>query len=407
MRTLVLYPYVPFPLDRGAFHRAFHLLRELSRVNEVDLLALAEGGAGLEHRGVFQAFCRRVEIISFRHPNWQKLVPGRLLNPLPATIAHWALPEVASAIDCLLARERYDAIHVCDIVMAQYLRGARRTAVVGIDRTRVDLQYQWLEYRRRAGSWRARVLHWENWLKLWAYEKTIARRAEVEIVCGPDDAAFVRRFVSRRAPIAIIPNGVDPEYFHPDAAPDPRERMPTLLFCGAMDYSPNRDALEWYFSEMHALVRNAIPELRVLIVGKEPGATVKSYGALPGVTVTGTVPDVRPYYRRAWAQMVPIRIGGGTRLKIVESLAMGTPVVSTSIGAQGLDLQNDVDVLLADESGEFARRLIGLLNSEMRRAEMAGRGLLTVRERFSWRRLGQELCNTYRTCTIGRSNFRL
>jgi len=140
---------------------------------------------------------------------------------------------------------------------------------------------------------------------------------------------------------------VDLDYFHPDAAPDPRAEKPTVLFCGAMDYNPNIDALRWYFGDVHERLRQLVPELRVLIVGKAPVAEVLAYGGKPGVTVTGGVPDVRPYYRRSWLQIVPLRIGGGTRLKIVESMAIGTPVVSTTIGAQGLDLRHGEDILLA------------------------------------------------------------
>src|SRR5690606_17123238 len=121
---------------------------------------------------------------------------------------------------------------------------------------------------------------------------------------------------------------------------DPRAAEPAILFCGAMDYNPNIDALRWFFAEMHPAILQRVPNLKTLIVGKDPAPEVKAYSARPGVTVTGGVPDVRPYYKKAWLQIVPLRIGGGTRLKIVESLGVGTPVVSTTIGAQGLGLRH-------------------------------------------------------------------
>jgi glycosyltransferase involved in cell wall biosynthesis len=167
-------------------------------------------------------------------------------------------------------------------------------------------------------------------------------------VCGPDDAQFLRHYVRGKTDIAVIPNGVDTDFFTPKAThSESRAAHPMLLFCGAMDYQPNVDAMDWYFSEMHQALLSRIPELRVLIAGRDPTPSVKRYES-PRVIVTGAVPDVRPYYRQAWLQMVPLRIGGGTRLKIVESLAMGTPVVSTSIGAQGLGLQRERDILIAD-----------------------------------------------------------
>src|SRR5215510_8393393 len=114
MSLLAFYPYVPWPLDRGAHYRGYHLLRELARVHDVDLLAFAEQGDGLKHQGLFAEFCHRVELIRFEHPKWQKLFPGRLLNRLPATVAHLTLPHAAAALERTLAREHFDAVHVFD-----------------------------------------------------------------------------------------------------------------------------------------------------------------------------------------------------------------------------------------------------------------------------------------------------
>src|SRR6185503_15329248 len=142
MKILVVYPYVPYPLDRGAYHRAFHLLKGLCRDHEVDLIALAENGLGKEHVHVFGEFCRSVHIVPFRHPEWQKLVPDRLRNPLPSTIEHWNIPALDHAIEQALGEEHYDAAHVMDIVMARPFMEKFRHVPLVVDRTRVDLQYQ-------------------------------------------------------------------------------------------------------------------------------------------------------------------------------------------------------------------------------------------------------------------------
>ena len=395
MRILVFYPYIPYPLNRGAYQRTFHLLKGLARRHEIDFIAPAENGEGLEHKGLFEEFCGRVEFVPFSHPRWQKLFPKRLLNPLPATAAHWTIPAVQAALDRLLAEKDYDVIHICDIVLAQFFMKRHRDIPLVSDRTRVDLFYQIMEQRRMNFSLSARLLNYENHVKLWFYERAVARRSEMEIVCGPDDADFMHRFIKPKCPVAVIPNGVDLDYFHRDAAPGPRDPKPTLLFCGAMDYNPNIDALRWYFGEIHAALRARVPELRVLIVGKDPVSEVKAYNAQPNVTVTGVVPDVRPYYARSWLQMVPLQIGGGTRLKIVESLAMGTPVVSTTMGAQGLDLRDDVDILLADTAVNFVNQTARGLQDAALRQRLEREGLETVRSRLSWVTLGEELCRIY------------
>jgi glycosyltransferase involved in cell wall biosynthesis len=313
MKILAVYPYVPWPLNRGAYHRAYHLLKGLAVENSVDLLALSERGEGAEYKDLFTPFCDRVKIVPFQHPTWERLFPKRLLNPLPSTIAHWTTPMVASAIKTALAEETYDAVHVLDLVLAQFLMNERIPLV--LDRTRVDLQYQLMEHRRVHFSFKNRLLNFENYAKLFLFERAVARRCALQVVCGPDDETFLRKYISRSVPISVIPNGVDLEYFHPGTATMARGPEPTVIFCGAMDYTPNVDALRWYFSEIHDRLAQKVANLKVLIVGKDPISEVKAYGQKGGVTVTGGVPDVRPYYKRAWLQIVPLRIGGGTRLK--------------------------------------------------------------------------------------------
>lgn len=395
MKILVFYPYLPYPLDRGTYQRTFHLLRELAGHHEVDLLAMDEGGDGVAHKDVFEKFCRRVEVVPFVHPPWQKLFPHRLLNPLPPNVAHWTVPAAQKKLDEMLAAEKYDAIHVCDIVLMQYLMSRDLGIPIVMDRSRVDLQFQLAEHNRMKFPLRTRLLRTEGYFKLWRFERAVARRVAAEVVCGLDDEIFIHRWISHRAPVTVLINGVDLEFFFPTAADEPRAPEPTLLFCGAMDYSPNIDALRWFFSDLHAPLLNLIPNLKVLIVGKNPTPEVQGFGSRTGVVVTGGVPDVRPYYRRAWMQMVPLRIGGGSRLKIVESLAMGTPVVSTTIGAQGLGLVHDSDILLADNSEAFlAQTVRGLGDIELRK-RLRVAGLETVCSRLSWKTLGQQLNSIY------------
>jgi glycosyltransferase involved in cell wall biosynthesis len=395
MKILAVYPYVPYPLDRGAYHRAFHLLKGLSREHDIDLIALAENGAGGEHASVFAEFCRRVRIVPFQHPQWQKLIPDRLRNGLPSTVEHWNIPALDSAIGEALAEEEYDAAHVFDIVMARPFLQKFRSVPLVADRTRVDLQYQLMERRRMNFSFKKQLLSFENMAKIWRYERAIARHAALQIVCGPDDLTFLRKHVTRAQPIEVLPNGVDLEFFKPNAAFGSKEPQATILFCGAMDYNPNVDGLRWHFAEMHQQIADAMPGLQTWIVGKDPVPEVKAYGQLPNVTVTGGVPDVRPYYQKAWLQIVPIRIGGGTRLKIVESLAMGTPVVSTTIGAQGLGLEHGKDALLADSEFDFIEETLrGLRDTELRQ-KLAGEGQSTVAARLSWEGLGARLRGIY------------
>ncbi|MEO6036484.1 MAG: glycosyltransferase [Verrucomicrobiota bacterium] len=395
MKILVFYPYIPWPLDRGTYQRTFNLLRELAKTHQVDLLALAESDAGLEHKALFEKFCRRVEFVPFRHPAWEKLFPTRLVNPLPTSIAHWTMPHVQQALDNMLAGESYDLVHACDIVLAQYFMRKHREVPLVIDRSRVDLQFQLMEHKRMNFSLRTKLLRCEGYAKMWLFERAVARRAALEVVCGPDDEIFLRRYVRRQMPISVLVNGVDLDFFQPDSSSEVRAEKPTLIFCGAMDYNPNIDALRWYFQEIHESLRKKVPDLQVLVVGKQPADEVVAHGKKPNVKVTGGVPDVRPFYRKAWLQIVPLRIGGGTRLKIVESLAMGTPVVSTTIGAQGLDLLHGEEILLVDSAEDFANETARALLDTQLRNHLERNGLKTVQSRFSWTTLGNILSARY------------
>ena len=395
MKILVLYPYVPYPIDRGTYQRTFHLLRELARVHEVSLLAIDEHGERVRHKNVFSEFCQRVEIVPFEHPAWMKLFPERVRAKTPATVLHWNIPALERMLDRMLIGGDYDAVHICDIVMAQYFLEKHRDIPIVVDRSRVDLQFQLMEHRQLELPVRTRMLRWENYLKLWFYERAVARRAEFQIVCGKDDERFVRRFISPRSAVSVLPNGVDLQYFSPGASSDPRAEEPTVIFCGTMDYSPNVDGLKWYFKRIHHKLRNLVPELRILIVGKKPAPEILRFAKMPEVTVTGEVSDVRPYYRRAWLQIVPLRIGGGTRLKIVESMAMGTPVVSTSIGAQGLGLCHNNEILLADSPTAFAEETARALQSLPLRRALQRSGLEAVCSRMGWQTIGKELNNLY------------
>ena len=397
MRILAFYPYLPWPLNRGAYHRAYHLLKALAQKHTVDLLALSENAEGIGFERNFTDFCDRVYVRPFRHPEWERLFPRRLLNPLPSTVAHWTIPSLSAELSRLLSSRHYDAVHVLDLVLAQYLFAEHRGLAVVLDRTRVDLQYQLMEHQRLNFSLRNRFLNFENYAKLWFFEKQVARRCALQVLCGPDDESFVRKYISQSVPLAIIPNGVDLDFFHCDSSTETRASEPTIIFCGAMDYNPNVDALRWYFSEIHDQLARQIQNLRVLIVGKDPVPEVKSYADLTGVTVTGGVPDVRPYYKRAWLQIVPLRIGGGTRLKIAESLGIGTPVVSTPIGAQGLDLRHEHDILYADTASEFAAQAARALHDVALRNRLEQNGRDSAEKRLSWKTLGANLCRAYDT----------
>lgn len=391
MRILVVYPYAPYPLVRGTFQRTFHLLRELARHNTVDFFALDEGGVGAPHAHMFAGFCERVHLQPFRHPAWPGMFGSRLAHPTPTTVRHWHDEAAHVALAQFTAGQEYDLIHFCDLVMWPYVKRLPHQCPRVMDRSRVDLMFQTDEVRTLPMGTAERLRRQENIFKLGFLEREAARQLDATVVCGPDDERFLRENVNESANIFVLPNGCDPTFFDADAhQPTPRSD-PTWLFCGAMDYSPNVDGIGWYFNAVDRDVRAALPRRRVDIVGKNPLPAVRGYSGLPGVTVTGEVPDVRPHYQSSWFQVVPLRIGGGTRLKIVESLSIGCPVVSTTIGAQGLELRHGEHILLADTPTEFASATVQLATDGALRDRLRTAGRAQVLDLYGWPRLGATL----------------
>ncbi len=395
MRILVIYPYAPFPIVSGTFQRTYHLLRELAQRNTVDFFALDESGRGGPHVGVFEEFCERVHLQTFHHPVWPRMFGSRLVHPMPTTVRHWHDAAAHEALAAFTSGQDYDLILFCDLVMWPYAKRLPHNCPRVMDRSRVDLMFQTDELRTLPLNSQERFNRRENLFKLGFLERDAARHVAATVVCGPDDERFLREHVAADANIFVLPNGCDPTFFNLETHPPIPQVDPTWLFCGAMDYSPNVDGIGWYFDTVDPRARSVLPWRRVKIVGKSPTAGVRAQAGLPGVTVTGEVPDVRPHYQSSMFQIVPLRIGGGTRLKIVESLSIGCPVISTTIGAQGLELRHGEHLLLADTPLEFATAAVRLAGDSGLRQRLRVAGRQQVLELYGWPQLGARLHDYY------------
>lgn len=217
--------------------------------------------------------------------------------------------------------------------------------------------------------------------KMENYERSVCQRARHIIAVSAVDADCMKELFSI-ANVDAVPTGVDVDFFRPS---DPVERTADLLFSGSMDWLPNIEAIEYFLSEIFPLIRAKRPDTTFVIAGRSPDpAVLRAAERFPGVMVTGSVPDMRPYLWSSKISIVPIRIGGGTRLKIYESMAAGLPVVSTSIGAEGLDYTKGKDILIADTPEAFAASCLRLLENPEAHRAVSQNGLALVEENFSW-----------------------
>jgi glycosyltransferase involved in cell wall biosynthesis len=393
MKTcLIILPYVPWPLRRGTYQRVYHLAEQVASRYRTDLFCLSSEHEDSEHTGRFEHFCREVKFEPFQHPEWAPFFTDRLWNPIPVTVRHWWSDSVRDSLKAFTQGKTYDIVWFCDLVLWPYIAELFPGHPARVmDRSRVDWLFQTEVMQTLKLSLFEKLKAKENLAKIAKLERKVWDELALTIVCGPDDKTFL---VERDGPddrIFVLANGANVGFFDSNTWPPEPTGYPSALFCGALDYTPNTDGLTWYFESIHDLILAKCPDYKVILVGKSPTPEIQAFAKRPGVEFAGEVPDVRPYYQKAWLQIVPLRIGGGTRLKIAEGLAMANPVVSTTLGAQGLDLVADEDILLGDTPEEFAGAVLNYLGDAGLRTQHGSHGCATIRTHYTWDALGEKL----------------
>jgi len=232
-----------------------------------------------------------------------------------------------------------------------------------------------------------------QWRQMQAFEKVMCRRVDHVIAVSREDNEMMRREYNVKA-VDDVPTGVDTSFFRPRHAEKREPR--NLVFTGSMDWLPNEDAIRYFTNEIMPLIKQQAPDVTLTVVGRNPyPALVELSKRDPSVIVTGRVEDVRPFMERASVYVVPLRIGGGTRLKIYEAMAMEKPIVSTTVGAEGLPLRNESELLLADTPANFAAAVLRTLNDQEFAFHLGRRAATLVRQQFGWNRVAQrfaEIC---------------
>jgi len=379
LKLLFVNPYLPYPLEDGGRIRTYHLLRHLASQHEVTFLTLCirpEDEAYVAH---FREFCRDVQAYE-RAP----VTFGQRMR-WPKILRHFWSPALAGGLARTLREQGpFDAAYLDEICCEAYLEGVdpgiRPPTILG--RQKIDWHFYRTTYGRKPRrEWNERLDLW----KLGRLERTALRNHRGFAVCTEGDAALLRA-LEPSACVTVVPNGVDVERFRP--APEREVSHPSVLFVGSLFYEANVDGLAFYFSEVHPELLRRVPDVEVRLVGKDPAPSVVEHARKPGVRLVGSVPDIEPYYAETQVFMVPLRIGGGSRIKILEALGMGRAVVSTTTGAEGLDLESGRDLVLEDDPIAFARQIADLLGHPERRRALGESGRRTVEARYAWSRIG-------------------
>lgn len=385
MRILWLTPSLPSPTT-GNRVRQFNLIKQLSGQHRFTVLSFVydfEAGyvdllrqVGAEVAAVPLHPASDLGRWRNRVQSWRRL----FVDPCAAHIRIYPMSRLLCELDRLLSEQAFDLIHVETLHPTQLVddRLARRALLVEQNIESAIQRGRFVQEGRPL----ARFREWVEWRKLLRYETAQLRRFPAVVAVSEVDAAQGRR-LAPGTPICVVPNGVDVAWFAPPAGSDPAQRK-GLLFAGTMDYGPNIDAAVYFCREIWPRVRQAQPDATLTIAGARPVPEVLALAMLPGVTVTGFVEDMRPYLWQAAVSIVPLRIGGGTRLKILEAMAAGSPVVSTSIGAEGLDVKAGEDIVLADRPEPFADEVVRLLREPEWGQKLRVNGRRLVEQSYDW-----------------------
>ena len=387
---LFLTPQPPYPLHQGTAIRNFHLLRWLAGRYRVDLATFAD--APFADDSPLWRFCDRIIAIQPPSRNTGQRIRTTLLSSMPDMALRLHSDGMAQAIHLLLEERSYDAIQIEGIEMAPYgflaadwmrEQGGRPRVIFDDHNAEYVLQQRaFLTDIRDPLRWPGAIYSLIQWQKLRRYERKVCLQADAVVAVSGQDADMLRKLDSAIGPI-VVPNGVDMSRYERHQG-EPESGLPALVFTGKMDFRPNVDAMTWFASAIWPRIRAKRSDVMLFIVGQKPHARVARLGHMAGITITGFVPEIRPYIARAHVYVVPIRMGGGTRLKVLQAMAMGKAIVSTSLGAEGIGAKDGREIVLADAPDTFANAVLDLLESPERRRNLGEAARSFVRERFDW-----------------------
>lgn len=387
MKLLIVSPYLPCPTSGGSA-RYYYLLKALARQHTISLLALVDSTEAGVHGGqpLPEDLARTIRVIPRPAPyskRWQQLMSvargkSYLLNLFTSV-------EMQAALDAILACDHYDAVFFESVLISGY-RLPGNVKVI-IDQQNIEHELLQRTYQHERMSLR-RWYNWQEYRLIKQVEIERCRKADLVLVTSERERLLLKSMLPRNV-IEVVPNGVDIETFRENCSG--QEVAGRIIFTGAMDYYPNVDAVLFFAQKSWPLIQAQVPDASWQIVGRNPPPVVQRLADLPGVTVTGSVPDVRPYLAASALAIAPLQIGSGTRLKILEALAVQKAVVSTGLGCEGLSTVSGKHLIVADQPEAFAQAVVELIrNPELRRTlGTAGRALAEAE--YSWERCGDQL----------------
>jgi len=395
MRFLMVTNTLPYPAIAGHPIRNMNLLKRISHDHQVWLLVMMPEGEFPVDCGPLTDFCEEIVLIPTDDPGalarpWQAV--QFLLQGTPPELRLYESQAMIDALCDLVSRIDFDIIQFEDSYMAHYQEYLPKKWAGKKVLTFIDIAYR--QYDRIYRIERKLTRKLRLWLfsrMMYNWEPTYAGNFDLNITMSDIDRELL---LSRNADLKIttVPNGVDTQVFLP--LPASTETSKNLIYVGNMSYRPNVDAVKWFCNEILPLIHQKLPEVEMWIVGNKPLPEVHEL-ANDLIHVTGLVEDVQPYYEKSTVCVIPLRAGGGTRLKILESMSLGRAVVSTSIGCEGISITDGENILLADDAQSFASQTIALLQDKQKRESIAQIARQFVIDHYDWDAITDSLLQAF------------
>ncbi len=375
MNILFLSRWYPYPANNGSKIRIYNLLRGLSQHHRVSLISFYEPAQGEPDCQALGSICQEVQTVawqSFRPQSWRARLG--FFSPTPRAYLDMHSREMERRIRDTLSRLQIDLVIASQIDMAGYAPAFRGVPAV-FEEVETGV---YLDRMAHTSTRLERLRYRLTWAKLRRYLASLIKQFRLCTVVSHREQQILQREVIGGAWVEVIPNCLDLSFYPPSN----RALQPdSLIFTGSFSYEPNYQAMRWFLQEIFPLVRQQVPSTRLVITGDHRNLSLPCE---EGVTLTGMVADVRPYLAQAWCAVAPLQTGGGTRLKVLEAMAMGTPVVSTSKGAEGLDIEPGVHGFIADEPAAFAKAIVELFRNPELRRNVSANAYQLVQQRYNW-----------------------
>ncbi|MCG9126489.1 glycosyltransferase [Candidatus Poribacteria bacterium] len=391
MKILFLSPTLPYPLTDGGRIRVFNLLKQIAIENDVTLLALETQDSDKDSITNIQDLDVKVHLVeNDTSPPTISIntIISSLINKKPITVTRYDISAYKQKFKELLNTQSYDVVHYEMLHTAQFHVETDLPSVLSLQN--VDSAI-WGRLQQETINPFYKLAYWTQFRAFKQYEATLCPLFNV-VTCTSDiDAAEFHQYCSDNR-VVVIPNGVDVTHFSPETT---SQALAHLIYIGSMDWFPNEDAVTFFSKEVLPIIQKSVPDVRFTIVGGNPSERILQLAKEEAIEVTGRVPEIKPYFAKATIFVVPLRIGSGTRLKILEALAMGKAVVSTTVGAEGLSLQNREEIIIADEPVNFAEEVVRLLTIPSLRNEIGKNGRKKVEQEYDWRNIAEKLIGIY------------